>query len=112
MVQVKRTLQILYISITCHLRQLGESSRGMETSLVEVGGTVMAPQLVKMGWGWGEPGLDPSLFTWSIFFSLLLPQTHLTSLTGEEWVLLLRRGQAGLTEFYTGHKIRQLEKFT
>lgn len=38
MVQVKRTLQILYISLTCHLRQLGESSQGMAVSLVEAGG--------------------------------------------------------------------------
>lgn len=95
MVQVKRMLQILYISPTC-LRQLGESSRGMEASLVEAGGTVMAPQLVKMGWGWGEPGPDPFPLQLENFF-LLLSQTCLTSLTGEEErVLLPRRGQVGL----------------
>lgn len=68
MVQVKRML-ILYISLARRLRRLGESSHGLEASLVEAGGTVMAPQLVKMGWGWGQPGPDPFPSTWRIFSS-------------------------------------------
>lgn len=56
----------------------------------------MAPQLVKMGWGWGESGPDPSLSTRRILFPLAAPE-NLPSLTGEGgWVLLLRKGQVGL----------------
>lgn len=79
-VQVKRMLQILYMSLARCLRQPGESSCGMEAFLVEAGGTVMVPQLVKMGWGWRE--LDQTLpHPPGEFFP---PTVYLTSLTGEE----------------------------
>lgn len=106
-------LQILYISPTC-LRQLGESSRGMEASLVEAGGTVMAPQLVKMGWGWGEPGPDPFPLQLENFFPPAVPNMPDFPHRGGGAGAAAEKGTGWirLTEFYNEHKIRQLEKCT
>lgn len=105
MVQVKRTLLILYISLTCHLRQLGDSSYG-----VEAGGTIMAPQLVKMGRGvWTRPfPLHPENFV-----SSCCPRKPTFPHWGGGVGAAAEKGTGWirLTEFYTGH-IRQLEKFT
>jgi len=67
-----------------------------------------------MGWGWGEPGPDPSLSTWRIVFPPAAPNTPVfphreggvgaAAEKGTGWIRL--------TEFYIGHKIRQLEEFT
>lgn len=108
MVQVKRTLLILYISLTCRLRQLGDSSCG-----VEAGGTVMAPQLEK--WDGGGESLDQTLPSPpGEFCFLLLPQkTYLPSLgRGVGAAAEKGTGWIRLTAFYIGHNIRQLEKFT
>lgn len=93
MVQVKRTLPILYTSLTC-LRQRddsrhgGSSGRGWRNS--------PGPPVGKKGMGVGK-SLAQTLPSPPGECFLLLPQTHLTSLTGEgEWVLLLRRGQVEL----------------
>lgn len=104
---------ILYISLARRLRRLGESSRGLEASLVEAGGTVMVPQLVKMGWGWGEPGPDPSHPPGEFFPPAALSTPDLPHRGGRAGGTAEKgTGCIRLTEFYIGHKIRQLEKCT
>lgn len=85
----------------------------MKASLVEVGETVMAPPLMEIGWGQGEPGPNPSQPPGGFPppTALNTPYFHHR---GGRVVLLLRKGTAciRLSEFYIGHKVRQLEKFT
>lgn len=62
----------------------------------------MAPQLVKMGWGWES--LDQTLPSppGELFF-LLLPQTHREG--GVSAAAEKGAGWIRLTEFYKGHKV-------
>lgn len=51
----------------------------MKASLVEVGETVMAPPLMEIGWGQGEPAPNPSPTTWRISSSHCPKHTLLPS---------------------------------
>lgn len=110
--QVKRTLLILDISLICCLRQLvrepwheGVPGRGGGDSH----GSPVDGNRMGVGRAWTKP--FPNHLE---NFLLPLPSTHLTSITGGGVGAAAEKGTAciRLSEFYIGHKVRQLEKFT